>query len=227
MPGSSRVLYVEPVRVDPLYDDFRVIYRVSPFELKYYSHAFWAKKPDALFREAMSDYLGRKEGFSRVMIDVLQGDPEIVLRSNVRLRRGDRRAQRLVRPAGHGPGVPRVQDREEPPQAHLRPAPGPRRAQGPVPAGRPVEHPRRGAGHRRRQAGRRVWPGSRVLPSKGDGLLQARFSASGARSPRAIRPFVSGKKSQHEDQVEGAHRRVEPEGRRGVELVGDDREGQR
>jgi ABC-type uncharacterized transport system auxiliary subunit len=81
----GKVLYVEPVRVDPLYDDFRVIYRVSPFELKYYSHAFWAKKPDALFREAVSDYLIRKKGFPRVMLDILQGDPEIILRSNVRL----------------------------------------------------------------------------------------------------------------------------------------------
>lgn len=84
-PRIERVLYVEPVRVDPLYDDFRVIYRVSPFELKYYSHAFWAKKPDDLFREAISDYFNRKAGFPRVTIDVLQGDPQIVLRSNVRL----------------------------------------------------------------------------------------------------------------------------------------------
>jgi ABC-type uncharacterized transport system auxiliary subunit len=84
-PKVDKVLYIEPVRVDPLYDDFRVIYRVSLYELKYYSYVFWAKKPDALFREAMGDYLLRKEGFSRVTLDVLQGDPEIVLRSNVRL----------------------------------------------------------------------------------------------------------------------------------------------
>ncbi len=84
-PRVDRVLYIEPVRVDPLYDDFRVIYRVSLFELKYYSSVFWAKKPDALFREAMGDYILRKEGFPRVMLDVLQGDPEIVLRSNIRL----------------------------------------------------------------------------------------------------------------------------------------------
>jgi ABC-type uncharacterized transport system auxiliary subunit len=84
-PGIAKVLYVEPVRVDPLYDDFRVIYRVSPYELKYYSSIFWAKKPDALFREAIGDYLGRKEGFTRIMLDVLQGDPEIVLRSSLRL----------------------------------------------------------------------------------------------------------------------------------------------
>ena len=84
-PGIAKTLYVEPVRVDPLYDDFRVIYRVSPYELKYYASIFWAKKPDALFREAIGDYLGRKEGFPRVSLDVLQGDPEIALRSSVRL----------------------------------------------------------------------------------------------------------------------------------------------
>ena len=84
-PKIGQALYIEPVRVDPLYDDFRVIYRVSPYELKYYSSVFWASKPDNLVREAMRDYLDRKEGFSQVMIDVLQGDPVIALRSNVRL----------------------------------------------------------------------------------------------------------------------------------------------
>lgn len=84
-PPIDKILYIEPVRVDPLYDDFRIIYRVSPYELKYYSSVFWAKKPDDLFREAMSDYLLHKEGFSRVTLDVLQGDPALVLRSSVRL----------------------------------------------------------------------------------------------------------------------------------------------
>lgn len=84
-PKIGRALYIEPVRVDPLYDDYRVIYRVSPFELRYYATVYWAKKPDLLFREALSDYLLRKEGFPRVQIDILQGEPDIVLRSNVRL----------------------------------------------------------------------------------------------------------------------------------------------
>ncbi len=84
-PTIDKILYVEPVRVDPLYDDYRIIYRVSPYELKYYSSVFWAKKPADLFREAIVDYLVRKEGFSRVRLDVLQGDPAIVLRSTVRL----------------------------------------------------------------------------------------------------------------------------------------------
>jgi|WetSurMetagenome_2_1015567.scaffolds.fasta_scaffold65941_3 ABC-type uncharacterized transport system auxiliary subunit len=84
-PPIDKVLYIEPVRVDPLYDDYRVIYRVSPFELKYYSSSYWAKKPNDLMREAVSDYLIHKEGFSRVTLDILQGDPALVLRSSVRL----------------------------------------------------------------------------------------------------------------------------------------------
>ncbi|HMA54349.1 MAG TPA: hypothetical protein VKT17_07790 [Acidobacteriota bacterium] len=84
-PKIGQSLYIEPVRVDPLYDDFRVIYRVSPYEIKYYSSVYWAYKPDGLIREAMRSYLVRKEGFSRVTVDVLQGDPAIVLRSNIRL----------------------------------------------------------------------------------------------------------------------------------------------
>jgi len=84
-PTIGRTLYIEPVRIDPLYDDYRVIYRVSPYELKYYSTVFWAKKPDSLFREAIGDYFILKEGFSRVQMDVLQGEPSLVLRSNVRL----------------------------------------------------------------------------------------------------------------------------------------------
>jgi ABC-type uncharacterized transport system auxiliary subunit len=84
-PKIGRVLYIEPVRIDPLYDDFRVIYRVSPYEIKYYSSVFWASKPDGLVREAIRDYLMRKEGFPHVTLDVLQGEPVITLRSRIRL----------------------------------------------------------------------------------------------------------------------------------------------
>ena len=83
-PKIDKTLYIEPVRVDPLYDDFRVIYRISAYELKYYSSVYWAKKPGDLFREAIGDNLIREGGFSRIMLDVLQGDPAVVLRSNVR-----------------------------------------------------------------------------------------------------------------------------------------------
>jgi ABC-type uncharacterized transport system auxiliary subunit len=85
VPKIEKTLYLEPVRVDPLYDDTRIVYRVSPFEIKYYAYAFWAKRPDALFREAIADFFDHRSAFRRVTIDVLQGDPELLLRSNIRI----------------------------------------------------------------------------------------------------------------------------------------------
>jgi ABC-type uncharacterized transport system auxiliary subunit len=85
VPTIERTLYLEPVRVDPLYDDTRIVYRVSPFEIQYYSYGYWAKRPDALFREAMAGFFAKRNAFHRVTIDVLQGDPEILLRSNIRI----------------------------------------------------------------------------------------------------------------------------------------------
>ncbi len=85
VPKIEKSLYLEPVRVDPLYDDTRIVYRVSPFEIKYYAYGFWAKRPDALFREAIADFFGKRAAFRRVTTDVLQGDPELLLRSNIRI----------------------------------------------------------------------------------------------------------------------------------------------
>ncbi len=85
VPTIEKTLYLEPVRVDPLYDDTRIVYRVSPFEIQYYSYGYWAKRPDALFREAMAGFFAKRNAFHRVTMDVLQGDPEILLRSNIRI----------------------------------------------------------------------------------------------------------------------------------------------
>jgi hypothetical protein len=85
LPKIEKTLYIEPTRIDPLYDDTRIVYRVSPYELKYYSYGFWAKKPDILFREAMADFFAKRGVFPHVTLDVLKGDPEIVLRPSIRI----------------------------------------------------------------------------------------------------------------------------------------------
>jgi ABC-type uncharacterized transport system auxiliary subunit len=85
VPTIEKTLYLEPVRVDPLYDDTRIVYRVTPFEIQYYSYGYWAKRPDALFREAMADFFVKRNAFRRVTLDVLRGDPEILLRSSIRI----------------------------------------------------------------------------------------------------------------------------------------------
>ncbi len=84
-PGIDKTLYIEPLRIDPLYGDTRIVYRVTPYELKYYSYGFWAKEPDVLFREAMADFFSNRQIFPRVILDVLKGEPEVVLRSSIRI----------------------------------------------------------------------------------------------------------------------------------------------
>ncbi|MBU4204030.1 MAG: hypothetical protein KKD59_08825, partial [Acidobacteria bacterium] len=46
--AAEQSLLFEPVFIRDLYNDFRIIYRVSPYELKYYSYEFWADKPQKL-----------------------------------------------------------------------------------------------------------------------------------------------------------------------------------
>jgi ABC-type uncharacterized transport system auxiliary subunit len=88
LPKVDRRVLVEPSSVDPLYDDVRILYRVSPYELKYYPYEFWAEKPGKQIGDAMAQLLTTK----KVFLSVSQGragtakeEPEIVLRSHVRI----------------------------------------------------------------------------------------------------------------------------------------------
>ena len=227
-PTVGKVLYIEPVRVDPLYDDFRVIYRVSLYELKYYSSVFWAKKPDALFREAMGDYLIKKEGFPRVMLDVLQGDPEIVLRSNVRLieeidnpkvwfGRLAMDLEFLEFKTGRTI-VKHSFDRRLPLEARkVRFLPA-------VLSAILVDEldiaVRKLAEALAAEVGDSSHPAGTCPPAASGGLQPAALDLLERLA------LGLGQEEPHEDEVEGAHRRVEPERRRRVEPVRDDREGQ-
>lgn len=85
LPKVERRLLVEPAWVDPLYDDIRILYRVSPYELKYYPYEFWAEKPGKQIGAAMAEFLLKKKVFpliSQASAGVKE-DPEIVLRSRV------------------------------------------------------------------------------------------------------------------------------------------------
>jgi ABC-type uncharacterized transport system auxiliary subunit len=83
LPKIERHLLVEPPAVDPLYDDIRILYRVSPFELKYYPYEFWAEKPGKQIGAAMAEYLGGKKVFPWIGQDPSKEAPEIILRSRV------------------------------------------------------------------------------------------------------------------------------------------------
>ncbi len=88
LPKVERRLVIEPAAVDPLYDDIRILYRVSPFEVKYYPYEFWAEKPGTLVADAMAEFLAVKKVFpsvSRGNAGLAKEPPDLVLRSRVRV----------------------------------------------------------------------------------------------------------------------------------------------
>ena len=66
MPEIDRSLALGPSEVDPLYDDTRILYRVSPFEVEYYPYEFWAENPGRIVDSALVEFFQKARVFSRV-----------------------------------------------------------------------------------------------------------------------------------------------------------------
>jgi len=79
------VILVDPVQVDNLYDDFQIIFRVSPFEMNYYAYMFWAEKPAVLVRDAVIHYLQEQNTFRKVIKEYSAGDPDLILRAHLHI----------------------------------------------------------------------------------------------------------------------------------------------
>ena len=79
------VILVDPVQVDNLYDDFQIIFRISPFEMNYYAYVFWAEKPAVLIRDSMIHYLQEQKSFRKVIKEYSAGDPDLVLRAHLHI----------------------------------------------------------------------------------------------------------------------------------------------
>lgn len=82
-PIIDKVLQVEPVEVEDIYNDYRLVYRTSPFEINYYAYHFWVEKPERVVRDAIRDYLLLKKIFSHVITSFSQGDPDLLLKAKV------------------------------------------------------------------------------------------------------------------------------------------------
>lgn len=80
---QDKILLVEPVDVAPIYDDYRLVYRLSPHELNYYSYEFWIRMPGLMLREAICDYLRRGDGFEKVIVNYSEADPHWLLKAQV------------------------------------------------------------------------------------------------------------------------------------------------
>jgi len=79
-----KVLFLDRIDVDSLYDDFRILYRLSPFEINYYAYYFWAEKPAKLFHEAILRYLETARPVARVITEQAKGNADWILRCAVR-----------------------------------------------------------------------------------------------------------------------------------------------
>ena len=79
----DQVMLVESVKTDDLYDDYRIIYRLSPFQLNYYPYDFWADKPAVIIRDSIIHYLKIGGFFKKVIKEFSRGEPDLILRSRL------------------------------------------------------------------------------------------------------------------------------------------------
>lgn len=79
-PAFDKALLIDRVAVDELYDDFRIIYRLTPFEINYYGYSFWAEKPSRMVRDALDHYLAGRKAFRRILTDASRGEADWILR---------------------------------------------------------------------------------------------------------------------------------------------------
>lgn len=82
-PIIDKVLLVEKIEVEDVYNDYRLVYRTSPFEINYYAYHFWVEKPERVVSDAIRDYLLLKKVFARVITSFSQGDPDLLLKAKV------------------------------------------------------------------------------------------------------------------------------------------------
>jgi len=81
----DKILLVESVEVDRIYNDYRIVYRTSPFHLNYYSYKYWIKKPGLLARESIVDYFSKNNIFKQVVTGLAEGEPDLQLKAFVHI----------------------------------------------------------------------------------------------------------------------------------------------
>lgn len=76
----DKILLVDKIDMEEIYNDYRLVYRKSPFQLNYYSYKFWIKKPDRIIKDAIVLYLSNKRIFNKVIIEFLEGEPDLIMK---------------------------------------------------------------------------------------------------------------------------------------------------
>lgn len=68
-PAFDRTLFLDRPVVEGIYDDFRIVYRISPTEINYYAYNFWAERPSRLVRDMVRDRLVAGRRFRRIEME--------------------------------------------------------------------------------------------------------------------------------------------------------------
>jgi uncharacterized lipoprotein YmbA len=79
----DKVILIESVEVEDVYNDYRIVYRNSPYQLNYYSYNFWIKRPGKVIRDAMFTYLSKANIFEKVIYHFAEGEADYQLKAHV------------------------------------------------------------------------------------------------------------------------------------------------
>ena len=80
---SGRSLLIDRIDIASVYDDFRIVYRISPFEINYYAYHFWAEKPGRMLQAILCRHLEGSKRFAKVLTETTKEDPDWILRCSV------------------------------------------------------------------------------------------------------------------------------------------------
>jgi len=77
--NSDKVLLIEDVEINQTYQDSRIVYRESPFQVKYDNFTFWSKSVDELIEDATVDFWRKSQLFKKVNVYGSSGDADLIL----------------------------------------------------------------------------------------------------------------------------------------------------
>jgi ABC-type uncharacterized transport system auxiliary subunit len=82
-PAFDKTILFDRVDCDVLYDDFRIIYRLSPTEVNYYAYNFWAERPSKTIGNLIRERLVIPGRFIRVDLETGKEPADWILRVEV------------------------------------------------------------------------------------------------------------------------------------------------
>jgi ABC-type uncharacterized transport system auxiliary subunit len=82
-PELPRTLWLDRVEIGEFYDDFRIVYRLSPTEINYYPYDFWTEKPSRLIRNLILERLAVPGRFLRIETEAGKGPVDWIWKTRV------------------------------------------------------------------------------------------------------------------------------------------------